>query len=435
LAEQFKNEDYIVNVTKDSGCRVELSVEMSPKASLSQWKKALKTISKQISLPGFRKGKAPESLLIDQYKGHIESEWKKELLQEAFTQSTKLTNLYPFRQETIRKAQVDKASKEEMTQVSFAFETFPDVPKVDINSISYTAQEAKEVKDADVEAVIEDIRYQSADWTQVEGRSVEEGDFVNLDIENLDNPGQMLIEDTRLEAKEKKMGSWLLNTVIGMKVGEFREETSQKHEDEVAETFIPTRCKITLKSIHQATLPPVDDELAKNAKADSLEDLKGKIRKDLESQAKKTAESKNRTTLVEAIVEAHPFELPNSITVQEQQALLSDKAAMIGASALSAEEKQSALKNAEVEAKKQAESNLRWQLIVDKIAQEKNMEADRSEIYLELLKERMANPGEHPDSLSEEEQRRNVMRAYRRVISQKVADLLLDELSFKESKK
>ena len=93
---EFKNDNVQVIVSRSKGSRVKLEINVSPLATQAAYKQAIKAVGKEISRPGFRKGKAPDNYILQNYKGHVESEWNNILLNTSFQEALDLTKIYPF---------------------------------------------------------------------------------------------------------------------------------------------------------------------------------------------------------------------------------------------------------------------------------------------------------------------------------------------------
>ncbi|MEM1283508.1 MAG: trigger factor, partial [Chlamydiota bacterium] len=220
---EHKNDHYTVQVDKEPGCQITFTITVSPEATKKEHVTALKGVNKQVSLPGFRKGRAPNELIMKHYAQHVEKEWKEALLHKAFQEAMKLTDVVPFTRESVKNADIKDCSLDEGAKVTVKFEAMPDVPEIDVATLNIETVEAEPVTEKKIEQIIEDIRYQFAEWENVEDRPVKEGDFVDVDIENLDDEGTFICQDTRLEVVKGKMGTWLIDLLIGMKPSESAE--------------------------------------------------------------------------------------------------------------------------------------------------------------------------------------------------------------------
>jgi trigger factor len=355
--------------------------------------KAIKAINKEVSLPGFRKGKAPKELIMKNYAPHVDKEWKEQLLQTSFNEAIKLTNLYPFNKNSVKNAQTQKISLNEESVISVTFESSPNVPNVDIKEIEFEQVPVEPIQEGKVNQIIEDIRYQFAEWEPITGRAVEAGDFVDVDIENLDTPGEFVCRDTRIEVKEGKIGKWLINLLVGMNVGESKDAVSEQEPGQNHPNFRPTHCRVTVNEIQGSTLPEVNDELAVKAGVASVAELRAKIEQNLQSAQEQEALKKKRTLIEKAIISKYSFDIPESLVVDRVQHILASKKAQLeGNGDADAANLESTLKQAEEEAFKEVRDSYQWYFLARQVANEQSIDVPHEEVVSEIIRQRYTDP-------------------------------------------
>lgn len=424
--QEFQNSDYKVLLTRDSGCRVSFKIEVGGQAVKSLLQKAVKAVNKGISLPGFRKGKVPENLVIQHFSKDVEKEWRNEVLQEAFVHAMRLTEVHPFRKDSVQGAKIPFLSREG-AEVIVEFEAMPDIPEIDISKVKWDQIEPEAVTETKINQIIEDIRYQYADWTAVSNRPVQEGDFVDVDIEDLDVPGKFICQNTRIEVAKGKLGTWLHELLLGMNIDEKKEETSREEEGAHNPNFHPVRCLVTVKGINVSSLPPLDDELAKKVGLQTATELHDRIASDLKRTHEEVAREKTRHNLERAIARTYSFEIPNSIIAAETNKALTRKAEQLTSHARGEKSLAEEMSAYEEELKNEVEESCRWHFIAQKFASKHNIEVDRQEVISELVKRRYLNPetGRAESARQDETPNDVLITVYNHLISDKVADLLL----------
>lgn len=423
----FESADYKVNVTKEPGCQVTFNIRVSPKATHDFLRQAIKAVNKEVSLPGFRKGKAPEKLIVDHFGKQVEKEWKDIVVQESFVQAMRLTNLHPFRKDSVQNVKIASISKENGTEVNVFFEAMPEIPTVDMKDLKLDPIEPEPVTDTKIQQIIEDIRYQHADWHSVEGRSVQDGDFIDVDIEDMDNKGKYICQDFRIEVKKGKIGTWLYDLLIGQSPLESREAVSKLEEGVTNHDFKPTHCKVTVKAIKASVLPPIDDQLAAKVGLKSKDELYAKVKENLERQHQEVARDKKREALGHLIAKAYDFEVPFSITSSNAQKRITEKSQGLAKEA-DGEVDIKKLDEIEAETRKEVELLARWQFIAQKIAKDKHVHVSKQEVLTELILQGYIDPATGSSRARMDESPEDVMNnVYSMLMVRKVADLLLQE--------
>jgi trigger factor len=313
---EFKNDNVSVKMERLPGCHVKVEVFISPLASKAVYSKAIKTISKEISVPGFRKGKAPTEIVLNKYKDYVEKEWKERLLRTAASEVIAITGITPYRNDSATAAELKKASLEDTSEAYFAFEHAPEVPLIDINALSLTPVEPKPVTDKEIEEQIDKLKLQAAKWEPID-HPIQEGDYADLTIQSLDDSQEMLCENTRFVVQKDKMSPWMHRLLLGLKKDETVEGVSEQDNtnttydtDGNPAPFTPTKFKLTVVGIFKPILPDCDEEFCKQFGCTSVDDLKSKIHKELENHHETSARKNFEGQVIEQLLTLYPFEIP-----------------------------------------------------------------------------------------------------------------------------
>lgn len=428
MTQELKNDNVIVIVDRKPGCKVQLEVTVTPKASIEAHKKAIKSVNKEVSLPGFRKGKAPETLIVQHYNTYVADEWKQNVVQTAYSEAIKLTEIYPLNDKSIKKPTIKNISKDENSHIVIEFESQPNVPQVNMDALVLKKEEAKQVSDEDVQDFLEELRWHFAEFEDVTDRAVEEKDSVNVDIENLDKPGTFICKDTQFKAINGKMGDWMYNNILGKNIGESFEATSEKSPKAPKDVeFVPTHCKVTVLSIKKATLPEIDDKLATSMGAKDIEDLKVKARLNLESQANETVQESYREQCENLILEQYPFDLPHSMVQSELKVHQDAMRHQLEHEGKSPAEMSDELKNKEEQILKNVDRSLRMFFLSRNIAKDNGINVNNNEL-LEAIMHEMYGSSQGVDPNFNIDEARS--RKYFELLTKKVNDLLVAKAKF-----
>lgn len=393
----FENENFSVEGSDKEGCRFFVKVFVKPPLVQKTYLKAVKVVNKQISVPGFRKGHAPTQTVISRHSSYVEQEWKEMLIQEAYRSAFDLTQIYPLNRESISKPKIENYSKEEGAVVSFSYEHYPEIPPIDFSQLSIPNIETEAVSESRVEEIIEEVRRNQADWEDIQDRAVEEGDFVDISIDSLEeNPPKSIVKDRRFETSDSRIAPWLKNLLIGLKIGESVDgisEVDPQAEERIKENFKSTSVRVTLHAIKKMILPALDDEVAKKVGASSVDDLRSKIHRNLEKEAEQECLQKKMDALENALVENYHFDLPSTLVESERKARLEEKlSALKEEAALSDQELQNQQPSIEKEIADQIERDLRLFFIEKQIAKQGSITLSNQELNDEVVKYISQNP-------------------------------------------
>jgi trigger factor len=299
----------------EPNCTLRLDVKASHELSLKAHKEAIREVNKARNVAGFRKGKAPEALVLKNFPQEIEQVWKEKLAQVVTNECLK-TAPQPLTKETRVRYDVSHPSLTESSTLTLRYEVEPEVPALDVSDFKFEDITKPAVDDAKIDETIRQTQYFFASWEPINDRPCEKDDCVTLDVDVLTNgQRQNLFKDTRFEVNAKHMAKWMMDAVIGMNVGEEKETKSVADEDASAEEkalFQPKDVILRLVSLQKAVLPFLDNEFAKKVGAESVEDLKAKISNILTKQSSDHVLSKEREQITQFLLNKYPFELPLS---------------------------------------------------------------------------------------------------------------------------
>lgn len=318
---KVENEEVSIDMVDANGCLLSLKIFVKSEPTKNAYKKAVKLVNKEISIPGFRKGKAPDATVIGRYSSYVEQEWKELLVNLAYRAALELTNIYPLNKQSVQRPKIEKCSQEEGAVVTITYEHAPLVPTVNFSEISLPLTKKVPISEERVEELLKEVRTTHADWETIADRPVQDGDYVELSIDAIDDPTapSSIVKERRLQVSKEKMAPWLTDALIGMQSGEIVETTipSDKEGEENQR-----KVRVTLHAIKKIILPELSDELAKKAGAENLDKLTQKIRSNLEGESEEEAKKVRVEALENALIEKYHFDLPASIVEAEREYLL-----------------------------------------------------------------------------------------------------------------
>ncbi len=306
---KVENENIEVNYERKPGSIAKFQVHIKPKASQAAYSKALKNVTKEVSLPGFRKGKAPQSLIIQHYNKAIDQEFRDIQIQTAFMEAVQLTKIAPYDRNDMRlKIQKYSSNPENGADIDFEFEAFPSIPDIDLNILEIPRIDFDEVKAADVDEVLNNIRLQFADWQTITDRPVKEDDYVQGQI--LTNDNKKISEKSRMYLNDPSFPGGLKKQMVGMNPGETKDVTPSDSEED---KWYPQPYRIVVENIELPNLPPIDDELAKKTGVPNVDELRKSIENQLVQRRKQNVLEHQRHHMREFLLERYNFDLPGKV--------------------------------------------------------------------------------------------------------------------------
>lgn len=320
--QNLNNENVRFTIHRKPACIVEFDTEALEPLVTRARKKAARSIAKEVVLPGFRKGKAPEALIIKNFPNEVDKEWQQEIANESFQECLKLAKI-PVLHRDAKISFKMKSHSASGALLNLAFETEPKIPHVDPKLMKLKDVKRPEVNEDKINETIRQVQLFFASWESVTDRPVQENDFVLLDVDVIEeSPSTPLFNNTRFEVTEKSMATWMRELVLNKNTGDSIEGISvpdQDASDEDKESLKPKKVRITIKSIDTATIPTLDDDFVKKLGVSTVEEMRKNITDLLNKQADAHVLEAQREQASDFLLTQFPFDLPATLIEKETQ--------------------------------------------------------------------------------------------------------------------
>ncbi len=256
------SESVRVSVHRKPSCRIELHVSTGKSIVDAARKEAIKAVNKEVSLPGFRKGKAPEDIILKKFPNDVERKLHKAIADLAFIEAQKISNVPLLNNNSTISFDLKKHS-DEGAELVFTFETEPKIPAPDPKLFSPKSVDRPEVGDKQIDEAIRQMMFFYAQWTPIEDRPVREGDFIMIDLDTVEGEtSQKVFHHIRFEVVPERMAAWMRNLVLNAKAGDVLEGMSEPDDnasEEEKKEFKPKKVRLHLLKVEQAVLPELND--------------------------------------------------------------------------------------------------------------------------------------------------------------------------------
>lgn len=315
-----------VQVEELSPIEKKLSIEVENAMVAKELERAYATLGRQVKVPGFRPGKVPRRILEQRYREQVEDDVVQQLVQRAYFDAIK-----EHKVEAVAQPQIANASGIKPEQ-PFSFEARVEVkPKLDpkdYEGLELTKNE-QTVGDDKIQEQLERMRQSMGRLEPVEGREVaQKGDWGQIDfdatIDGKEFPGSKA-ENITVEIAEGDLIRGNIEALEGVKVGDKKELDYTFPEDYQVEEVRGKTAKFTvhLKALKHQVTPELNDEFAKEMQGgETLEELKTKVREQLERSMKRDAEQKEREEVLTRLVAKNDFQVPRAMIDRATDAML-----------------------------------------------------------------------------------------------------------------
>lgn len=315
------------NIEKQEKSIVALTVEISAEEIEAAKEKAYKKNGKKITVPGFRKGKAPRKLIESLYGDGVFFEDALNICYpEVYEKAIAEAKIEPIAQADVEiQDMTDSGSVVLLCKV-------PVEPEVTLGEYKGIEAERAEVKvmAADVKAELERMAQRFARTETVE-RAAKKNDTVHIDFEGfLDG---VAFEGGKGENHPLKLGSGTFipgfeDQLIGCKAGDEKDVTVTFPEDYTAEDLAGKeavfKCKVL--SVQETITPAIDDEFAKDVSetAETLADLKKEVKERLVNAKNAEADREFEQNIIDKVVEGMQADIPDAMIEQQIDTIIRD---------------------------------------------------------------------------------------------------------------
>ena len=389
----------------ESKNEVKLNFEIEAEKFEDAMKKVYTKNAKYFNIPGFRKGKAPMSIVEQYYGAEIFYEDAfNELVPEIYDEAIKSNNI-----EAVSRPDIDIKQMEKGKNLIFTakVQTKPEVKLgkykgIEIKKIEYN------VSDKDVEEELNLMAEKNARLVTIEDRPVQKDDIAVIDFEGfLDGKP---FEGGKAENHELTIGSNTFipgfeDQVIGMKVDE-EKDLNLKFPDEYFSKDLAGKdvvFKVKVNEIKKKELPKIDDEFAKDvSEFDTLEELKNSIKEKLENQNKERERIEKEDAAIEAVSEKAEVDIPSGMIETEVDNMMKDIEQRLMYQGLTLKQYTDLTGKKEADIRKdfeeQASKNVKYRLVLEAVVKAENIDVDDKELE-DRLKEMAKNYGQKEEEL------------------------------------
>jgi len=387
--------------------------ELKPK-----FDEAYVSYKKKIQLEGFRKGKVPIDLIKKVFGTKIESEVAENSVSDFLEAAVKEKNVKIFDVSSLESVSFERNKGLQFKAV------IKIQPEIEVGKYTdlVVEKEIYQVTDFDIKGVIDNYREQQATMTNIDGEA-QRGHYIVTDVQQTDLTGVPLLghkyENRYFQLGGDRADEKFVEQVLGVKPGETRRivlPAQNRDPDKKGEQN--DYFSITVKEVKEKKLPEIDDELAKDiGEYDTLQQLKEKIRENLEKQVAETANQGLSNRIMDEVIKSNPIELPDYIIENFLDAFIENIK----------KENREKIDEQELREKYRADAiwNLKWLLIKDKISELENIQVVDTEIndYIEdLAKNSRENATVVRSRYRDQKKREQVMH---KIQEQKVVELLI----------
>jgi trigger factor len=379
-----------LNITTESleNRQLRLIIEMDEEETQEAMQRAARRISKQVNIPGFRKGKAPYNLILQRFgEDTVRKEAAEALIEKVYDEALKKEKVEPYASASLEELELDP--------ITFTF-TVPLSPTVDLGDYRDYRLKYKQpkVSKKQVQEALEDLRLQNAILELVE-RPVEIGDGAAVGLlATVD--GEELLKGDQIHVMVENDSSYpapgFSEAIMGMAAGDERTFTLTLPDDFPREDLRGREADFSVKmvEVYDQTIPELDDDLARTVgNFDSLKELEKQVKEQLLQAAQQKADQDYAAQVLEDLIEQAQIAYPPIMLERELDDAVKEVEQMVKRDAkLSLEDylrlQDKTMEELREELEPSAETRLKQALLMREVAQLEELDVDEGEIRSQI---------------------------------------------------
>jgi trigger factor len=381
--------------------------------------------SRKARVPGFRPGKVPARVIKQRFKDQILHDVAHDLIPQAVNDALRERGVEAVDLPDIRDVTVEEGRPLTFTA---SFDTVPPFEPGDYTTISLRRRSSR-IEDEAVDQALQRLRDRAARYEPVEGRGVDAGDTLTLDLDRRDASGASdTHKDVNVELGAKANPPGFDEQLLGMEIGATKTFSVRYPPDYAITELAGTdgSYTVTVKGIKRRKVPELDDEFAKDLGSfETLDALRARVREDLEHEARHAADLEVRGELMKQLATRVPFEVPASLVERELDRRIEEFAHRLAEQQINPNEAGIDWRAFRESQRDPAREAVAAALVIDEVRRREQLDATEDEVEREVVRyaERM---GRTPAAVRAElEKERGLSRVRGGLRREKAIDFLM----------
>lgn len=385
-----------VQVAETGPCSRTLTIHIPAQSVQEHLDQLYASASQQVRMKGFRPGKVPRKFLEKHLGGEILKEAKEQIVNRFLGEACRERQLSP-----IGRVKVDDFERLEVRAGdAFAFTAKLDIrPTIEVGEVKGLEAPSfqPEATEQEIDNALLEIANQKRSIHAV-AEPAADGDFVKVDLVFVDQDGAEVHQrkgvqlNTRIPIAGTDPDTFA-KTLLGAAAGQTVEIglTFPPNFEKEACRGKPGKAVLQVHEVLRVTAAPIDDALARSLDFGSLDELRQDLRQRIGEEKVRVGRLRQEEACLQQLLESHPFEVPQSLVDEQQQASLQNYAQRLEQSGMAKEEIGQKVEAAGDEAREDAERRVRLFFLIEAVAKKQKLFVTESDVEAELRNVAQAN--------------------------------------------
>jgi trigger factor len=383
-------------LTDVSSTQKEIKIEIDAATVKTAYNKVSQKYASAANVPGFRKGNAPLDVVRVRFRDEINNEVLQEIIPKAVSDAVEEHALHPLAEPQLHLENSEnlKLNGSQSVSLHVHVEVMPEIPTPEYKGLEVTRR-VKPIGETEIEDLISKRLAEQAALIPVENRKSQTGDTVIVDLEGtFDGDAEaepIHAEDVEIPLGDESIDKSFSENLAGLEPDEEKEFTIE-YPAEFSSPALAGKTvhyKAKVKSVGAMETPELNDEWAKSLDEgyESLDDLRTKLRADLETYGQTDADARVRNEAIAKFIEKHDFEIPHALIEIQARNLLNNFAQDMQQRGVDLNKvEKEFVQMAYNQMQTQAERDVRGAMLLEKVAELENVEVTDAEVADEIQK-------------------------------------------------
>jgi trigger factor len=384
-----------VNETSAEGLKREFTVVVPSTDVETSVAERLTEVGNSVSIPGFRPGKVPITLLKKRYGDAVKGEVLEKIIQTSWQQALTDKGLRPAAQPKVEIVTFEDGVDLEYT---LEVELLPDIDPIDFSKIELDRKVVK-VTDEEVDKALERLAESQRVFSAVDGKAAEKGDQLLIDFTGTVDGEEFAggaVNDFELEIGGAAFLPGFDDQLIGAKAGENKTIKINVEDDHPNDQLRGKEVNFdaAVKEVREAKSASIDDDLAKSSGLENLDALKAAVTEQLQQQYSQLTRAHLKKNLLDKLSDEHDFELPEGILEAEFEGIWKQVLDAKERDALDPDDKEKSEEELKENYREIAERRVRLGLLLADVGRVNNISVTQDDINRAIHTEASRFPGQ-----------------------------------------
>ena len=383
-----------ITVTDQQQCKKQLRLEIPGETIRAETDKIATDLARKVTVPGFRRGKVPKSVVKTRFRKELRDEMLSQLLPNSLGDAIREKDLKVVGEPSVEDL---KFNDDESIDVTFNVEVAPEVTLSNYKELPITKRVYR-IRDEDVDQAIDHLRQRQAELVPVEDRPSAAGDIVTVNLTGeykaneqapaAESEDELKQQDIAIELEAQGVLKEFNEALSGVKAGDSRTFSVSYPADYKPEKYAGRTVDYSAEviAVRAKELPEADDEFARsvNEEFKSFGELRDDVHSKLEHEAAHKSDAELHSLTMEKLVDRNRFDVPEFVVekqIDSRMKTLFRQMAGQGMDPRLLKMDWEAVRDAQRE---RAEREVRGSFILDRIAEIESIEVREEELSAEI---------------------------------------------------